>query len=71
MYAEKYEKAIALFGSDVMKASRYSQQAEWHRALALLKSGNMTESKAVLTLMADQVGHFKQEAASRLLEKME
>lgn len=71
LYQENFAKANALLKSDVIAGSRYSKQAEWYRALALIQSGNLDEGKVALTSIADQVGHFKHEAANRLLKKME
>ena len=71
LYQENFAKANALLKSDMIAGSRYSKQAEWYRALALIQSGNLDEGKVALTSIADQVGHFKHEAANRLLKKME
>lgn len=71
LYQGNFAKANALLKSDVIAGSRYAQQAEWYRALAFIQSGKLAEGKEALNSIADRVGHFKQEAASRLLKKME
>jgi tetratricopeptide (TPR) repeat protein len=71
LYAGKYEKAIALFGSDGIAESRYSQQAEWYLALALLKSGNKGAATEIISPIAKDQQYFKNKEALQLLRQLE
>jgi tetratricopeptide (TPR) repeat protein len=71
LYAGKFEKAIALFASDVMKASRYSQQATWYWALALLKSGNKDAATEKIKAISKDKQNFKYAEALQMLKQLE
>ncbi|HZY81949.1 MAG TPA: hypothetical protein VFE50_20640 [Cyclobacteriaceae bacterium] len=67
LYAGEYEKAVALLGTLSLKESRYKEQAEWYRAIGLLKAGREEEAKASLEKIRDQSQHYKSTAAEKIL----
>jgi hypothetical protein len=67
LYAGDYEKAALLLNNDLLKTSRYEQQASWFCALALVKAGKMGEAKAGLEKIAGNSDHYKSGAAQQLL----
>lgn len=71
LYAGEYEKAIDLFEYKEVSESRYSQQAEWYKIIALLKSGNKIEAKEGLIILNKNKQHYKLKDAQKLLNELE
>ncbi|GEM_PF-3811143 len=65
----KPQQAIDNFGR-VASESSYFQEAEWYRALAFLKMGDVERAKAVFQKIANQPRHFKEKAAQVILTKI-
>jgi hypothetical protein len=71
LYSGKYNRASVLFESHNIGNSRYSDQAQWYRALALIKADNKNKAIEVLTAITGDKLHFKREAALELLDELE
>lgn len=71
LYLGDYTRAVELLSSGSLPASRYRQQAEWFRTLALIKAGKKEDAKAALQLIIQNPSHYKSSAALRLLEELE
>ncbi len=64
LYVGEYQNAITSFSS--LETSRYNEQARWFTALALLKSGKITEGKIVLNAIVSNNGYKSSEARELL-----
>ena len=67
LYAGDYDRAVTLLQSEAVGASRYQEQAAWFQSLALLKAGRDNEAKGILEKISGNTGHYKFDAARRLL----
>lgn len=71
LYQGHYDKANALFHSEIVSESRYSQQAEWFRALSFLKLENNMRAIEILTVISKDPRHFKHVEAESLLNQLD
>lgn len=65
----KNQEAIYNFNT-VNSQSSYFQNAEWFKALSLLKMENTVEAKIAFQKIADQPRHFKQKEAKMISESL-
>lgn len=63
---EKYEEALYIL-NQINPSSTFIQDAEWYRALALLKMGNKKDAKKAFEHIVKQKRHFKKEEAEAVL----
>jgi hypothetical protein len=66
---QENDQAFELF-DDISSESSYVQDAEWYRALTLLKMNNLEEAKNAFQKIAQQKRHFKQQEAEKILENL-
>jgi tetratricopeptide (TPR) repeat protein len=71
LYAGDYKTANALLESATIANSRYEQQGQWFRALALIKAGNKNKARELLTMIESNEQHYKRDAARALLNVSE
>lgn len=70
LYVGEYDQAATLLGSESLQTSRYREQAEWFRCLALLKGGRKDEAKDGLAKVRDNTTHYKSSVAGELLSSL-
>ena len=68
LYSGNYEEAIGLFQTEVIKKSRYVQQAQWHLALAAIKGEEHQIAKETLAAISNDERHYKQGKAREIYE---
>jgi tetratricopeptide (TPR) repeat protein len=71
LYTGNYERANSVLASDAIAESRYVQQAQWYRALALLKSNQKAKAIEILRIITGNERHFKYEVAVQLMKDLE
>lgn len=71
LYIGNYQEATGFLTADVIKQSRYAQQARWASALATLKLNNRDKARTVLTLIVQDPTHYKYDNAVELLESFD
>lgn len=70
LYSGDYDRAVTLLGSQLLEGSRYREQAGWYRSLALIKAERIDEARESLKKISSDVGHYKSEAAIKLLSSL-
>ena len=68
LYSGNYEEAIGLFQTEIIKKSRYIQQARWHLALAAIKGGDRRVAKETLSAISEDENHYKHEKAREIYD---
>ncbi|RMG31502.1 MAG: hypothetical protein D6730_01305 [Bacteroidetes bacterium] len=72
LYTGDYAGAIDLLRPlEQGQAPRFEQQARWYLALAYLRQGQREAAMGLLQEVAHTEGHFRQQEALRLLEKLQ
>lgn len=67
LYTGNFNKSIDLLEQEVISESRYSTQAQWYRALALIRQNDLEAAKTILTDIAADRAHYKNQEAGTLL----
>lgn len=68
LYVGEYNDAAVMLDSEILKSSRYYDQASWFRALALIKADKKSEAKEILERIGSNPANYKSTEARRLLE---
>jgi hypothetical protein len=70
MALNETDAAADAFQTLLAETDQFDEPGQWYLALAYLKQGNETAAKALLSEISTTNGHYKQEAASRMLTKL-
>ena len=70
LYSGNYQEAIRLLQTEVIKKSRYIQQARWHLALAAIKGGDHQVAKETLSAISQDQLHYKHGKAREIYEAL-